>query len=57
MRIYDQVVTCLTALRYPDGTYQVLSRVGGGYDLRMDYLRKGGKDIFTTVQILKSFKY
>lgn len=26
----DQVATCLVALRYPDGTYQVLSRVGGG---------------------------
>jgi hypothetical protein len=26
----DQVSTCLVALRYPDGTYQILSRVGGG---------------------------
>jgi hypothetical protein len=26
----DQVATCLVALRYPDGTYQILSRVGGG---------------------------
>ncbi|MEJ2294969.1 MAG: hypothetical protein P8Y23_09370 [Candidatus Lokiarchaeota archaeon] len=26
----DQIASCLVALRYPDGTYQILTRVGGG---------------------------
>ena len=28
-----------------------------GIEESMDYLRKGGKDTFTTVQMLKGFKY